>query len=148
MTVTEYAKSKGTGPRQARRIMERLGLLQPEIGFRSVPCRADLSQSKPEYRHSYRLAPWAVETGLGKRVEPRNRIAYDILSPDGITWLNVHWPSQEAVKANPVGRPVSSVRTDIKALIAAGKSQAEIARILGKSRSTVSHHVSALKVPA
>ena len=44
-----------------------------------------------------------------------------------------------------VGRPVEgSLRKQIRALLKAGKAQAEIARLLDKAPSTIAHHVRAL----
>lgn len=145
MSISEYAKSKNTGTRKARKVMESLELLQPEIEWRSAPSIADPAQPKPQYRHALRLASWAVQAGLGKRGELHGRPAYDMLSPSGIEWLDARWPVPDAAKVRPVGRPVSNLREEVRALIDEGKPQAEIARMLGKSRSTISHHVAAIR---
>lgn len=151
MSISEYAKSKGTGPRKARKVMEGVELLRPEIECRAIPCITDPRELKPAYRHTLRLALWAVQAGFGKRITPRNGPAFDMLSPDGVEWLDARWPAEEVKPADGKsrrGRPTSGLRDQVKALMAEGRSQAEIARLLGKSKQSVYRQMKALKQAA
>ncbi|TPL81890.1 helix-turn-helix domain-containing protein [Mesorhizobium sp. B2-3-12] len=159
LTITAYGQSKGMGGRRARDVMSSLHLLQPEIEVRSAPCIVDPAESeggwlnkssedwlgatKPDYRTTERLATWALQAGFGRRMKSRAGIEFDVLSPDGVAWLDARWPkSVEKLKAKR-GRP-STLREEVRRLLDEGKTQAEIARLLGKSRQIVSHHFKAL----
>ncbi|SIT56313.1 hypothetical protein BQ8794_280052 [Mesorhizobium prunaredense] len=144
MTVSEYAKSKDTGPRKAREVMEGLGILQQEIEVRLVPLLSDPRQTKPNYRTTSRLASWAVGAGFGRRMKSGAGVPYDVLSPDGMAWLNARWLKPVEKPEVKRGRP-STLRGEVQHLLAEGKTQADIARLLGKSRQIVSHHVKVLK---
>ncbi|MGY3328916.1 hypothetical protein ACVILI_001933 [Mesorhizobium sp. USDA 4775] len=151
LVITAYAQSKGMGPRKAREVMVGLHLLQPEIEVRLVPCMGAsdesdgdwLGDTKPDYRTTVRLATWAVQAGFGRRMKSRAGIEFDVLSPDGVAWLDARWPKPVEPLGAKRGRP-STLREEVRRLLDEGKTQAEIARCLGKSRQIVSHHVKAL----
>ena len=153
MVISDYARRKGTGPRKARGVMEEVGILQAEIEVRMVPqivqpTRADyLGDAKPDYRTTRRLAVWAVQAGFGRRMKSRTGVEFDVLSPDGVAWLNARWPKPIEKPKAKRGRP-STLRAEVERLLAEGNTQAEIARLLGKSRQIVSHHVKALSKTA
>jgi hypothetical protein len=131
-----------------------LHLLQPEIEVRMVPSIVAqerggcdwLGETKPDYRTTVRLATWATQAGFGRRMKSQAGIEFDVLSPDGVAWLNAHWPKPVETKRAQRGRP-STLRDEVGRLMAEGKTQAEIVRLLGKSRQIVSHHVKALSEP-
>ncbi|CDX42899.1 hypothetical protein MPLDJ20_60035 [Mesorhizobium plurifarium] len=151
IVITAYAQSKEMGPRKARDVMSSLRLLQPEIEVRLVPCMVAsvesegdwLGDTKPDYRTTVRLATWAVQAGFGRRMKSREGIEFDVLSPEGIAWLDARWPMPFEKPKAKRGRP-TTLREEVRRLLDEGKTQAEIARSLGKSRQIVSHHVKAL----
>ena len=145
MSITEYGKAKGIGPRKARKIMQGLDLLQEEIEVRMVSMIVDPAQTKPKYMTTLRLAAWAVEAGFGRRIEPRHGHRFDMLSPDGVAWLDARWPKEEAREPTRRGRPTSNLREQVAALMADGKSQIEIARMLGKSKQSVCRQMTAIR---
>ncbi|QDB99521.1 helix-turn-helix domain-containing protein [Mesorhizobium sp. 8] len=148
VTLTAYAKTKSVGPRKARRIMLQLGFLQPEIETRMVPMFVDPRHTRPVYRTIPRLASWAFDEGLGKRIEPRGGIPFDVLSPDGMAWLDARWPVPEVLPKGKRGRPPTGLRQEVQTLMAAGRTQAEIARILGKSVRSIYRQMQSLKQAA
>jgi hypothetical protein len=73
ITVTELAERHGVGPRQVRAILHHMGLLQAEKG-------------------RYRLPLWAVEKGLGRRIDrPKSGHPFDVLSPLGQELVDQCW---------------------------------------------------------
>lgn len=75
-TVTEVAVDRGVGRRSIRQILLRMGLLQIE----------------GTGKHSrLRLSPWAVEAGLGRRLERRGKFPFDVISPTGQEWIDERW---------------------------------------------------------
>jgi hypothetical protein len=121
-----------------------LDLLREEIEVRMVPMIVDPAQTKPKYMTTLRLAAWAVEAGVGRRIEPRHGHLFDMLSPDGVEWLEARWPKEQAREPKRRGRPTSNLREQIAALMADGKSQTEIARMLGKSKQSVYRQMAAI----
>ena len=117
--------------------MEEVGILQAEIEVRMVPqivqpTRADyLGDAKPDYRTTRRLAVWAVQAGFGRRMKSRTGVEFDVLSPDGVAWLNARWPKPIEKPKAKRGRP-STLRAEVERLLAEGKTQAEIARAPGE----------------
>lgn len=137
MTISEYGRTKGLGPRQVRTLLTEIGLLHREIEVRMVPMILDPSQSKPDYRTTLRLPTEAAQAGLGRRMRAANAgTEFDVLSPQGQRWADERWPVVE-----PVTGPRDTVREEVRSLLRQGKTQTEIARIIGKSRQLVSHHV-------
>ena len=130
LTISEYAAIHGIGPRQLRKRLLDIGILQTEIEIRS---RGD---SPPEYLHTARLTPHAVERSLGRRLEPRSGTPYDVLTRDGQEWVasRLHGNEEPKVSAR------HAARETIRGFLCEGKTQAEIARITGLSRQLVSHH--------
>ncbi|TPK39687.1 hypothetical protein [Mesorhizobium sp. B2-5-3] len=151
LVISAYAQSKGMGPRKARDVMLGLHLLQPEIEVRMIPSvvaqgESDgdwLGDTKPDYRTTVRLATWAIQAGFGRRMKSRAGIEFDVLSPEGVAWLDARWPKPVEKPKPKRGRP-STLREDVRRLLDEGKTPAEIARLLGKSRQIVSHHAKAL----
>ncbi|WP_181171608.1 helix-turn-helix domain-containing protein [Mesorhizobium sp. B2-4-10] len=151
LVISAYAQSKSMGPRRARDVMRNLHLLQPEIEVRLIPCLVASAESdgdwlggtKPDYRTTVRLATWAIQAGFGRRMKSKAGIEFDVLSPDGVAWLDARWPKPVVEPKAKRGRP-STLREEVRRLLEQGKTQAEIARLLGKSRQIVSHHVKAL----
>lgn len=131
MTISECAKLVGLGPRQFRKAALAVGLLQTEIVVR------EKENGSPEYLHTMRLAPDAVERGLGRRLEPRTGTPYDVLTPKGQEWAVARFGKVAEEKARNV-RHVA--RDAVRRFLDQGKTQAEIARLTGLSRQLVSHH--------
>jgi hypothetical protein len=75
VTVTELGQRYNKGPNEIRSILHHMGLLRGEGRHRR-----------------YRLAPFAVEAGLGKRHEnPRSGHPFDVLSPKGQQLVALAW---------------------------------------------------------
>jgi hypothetical protein len=156
MSITGYGKTKGIGPRKTRKIMRDLGLLQEEIEVRMTPGIVDPAQTKPKYMTTLRLTAWAIEAGFGRRVQlgspyllpKRVRCPFDMLSLDGVAWLDARWPQEEAREPKRRGRPTSNLREQVAALMVDGKSQTEIARMLGKSKQSVCRQMTAIRATA
>jgi hypothetical protein len=76
VTVTELGKAHGVGPRRVRAVLHHMGLL------------------RSEGKHGrYRLAPFAVERGYGKRIDrpKRSKWPFDVLSPEGQRLIDETW---------------------------------------------------------
>lgn len=134
VSLTEFANSQEIGPRQLRREMLRMGLLQREIVAR------DRGEGPPLYLHTHRLTPDAEANGLGRRLEPSRGVQYDVLTPKGQQWVAERLRDGER-KANPR----HAVRETVRSHLREGRSQAEIARLTGLSRQLVSHHARKLE---
>ncbi|MBN9333010.1 MAG: hypothetical protein J0I64_06025, partial [Devosia sp.] len=78
ITVSELGECYGVGRKEIRQVLVKMELLQPE--------------GAPDHTR-YRLAHWAVEAGLGKRVERKGRIPFDTISPLGQEWIAARWDS-------------------------------------------------------
>lgn len=127
VTISEYGSARNLGPRQVRRAMHELGLLQIEIEARQNEF------GLPEYRETLRLTPEAVGKGLGRRISPVNGPEYDVLTPRGQQWAD------RRQKPSPVSsRHIT--RETIRGHLDQGRTQAEIVRLTGLSRQIVSHH--------
>jgi hypothetical protein len=80
---SEVARSLGIGERTFRQVLNAMGLLQREWDARAE-------------RHRNRLAPWAVNSGLGVRHDNRAfkrdalREPFDVLSPEGVEYVVDH----------------------------------------------------------
>lgn len=129
-SISEFASAVGLGPRQMRKALHDMGLLQTEIEVRERGGEA------PEYLHTSRLTPETVENGLGRRLEPRSGAPYDVLTPKGREWVSARLRLTDARKATAR----HGVRETVRGLLERGKTQAEIARLTGLSRQLVSHH--------
>lgn len=76
ITVTELGETYGYGTKEVRFVLAKMELLRTEGAA----------------THSrYRLAPWAVEQGLGKRIERKGKIPFDTISPEGQAWVAERW---------------------------------------------------------
>lgn len=76
ITISELGEAYGLGPKEIRTVLVKMELLQPE-GTRD--------------HTRYRLAPWAVEAGLGRRIERKGKIPFDTISPLGQAWVSQRW---------------------------------------------------------
>lgn len=75
ITVTELGEQYGKGRNEIRTILHHMGLLRSE-GLHG----------------RYRLAPFAVEAGLGKRIEKsRSGHPFDVISPKGQRMIGAAW---------------------------------------------------------
>jgi len=133
LSLTEFGAHVGLGPRELRRKLLAVGLLQTEIEAR------DRGGVAPEYQHTARLAAEAVKGGLGRRLEPRSGSAYDVLTPKGQEWAAEHLRREEENAETPWSRR-HGVREEVRRYLGQGKSQAEISRLTGFSRALVSYH--------
>jgi len=78
ITVTELGERYGLGRKKIRAILHHMGLLQPERGH-------------------YRLPHWAVERGLGNRIErSKSRHPFDVISPLGQQLIAEAWEATVA----------------------------------------------------
>lgn len=76
ITVSELGQCYGVGKKETRQVLLKIALLQPE-GLDS--------------HTRYRLVPWAVQAGLGKRIERKGKIPFDTISPLGQDWIAARW---------------------------------------------------------
>ncbi|MDR7028021.1 hypothetical protein [Rhizobium rosettiformans] len=134
MTLTEYGTKIGLGPRQVRKKLSDMGILQTEIEVRERTSRG------PEIRHISRLTPSAIKEGLGRRLEPRSGPAYDVLTRKGQQWADERLCRQEGQKSNQR----HLVRDRVCLLLGQGMKQSEISRIMGISRQAISRHAKRL----
>nr|WP_281720938.1 hypothetical protein [Nitrosomonas nitrosa] len=80
------------GPRHLRDLMVTMDMLQPEF---------DPYANK----HRRRLAPWVVESGLGRRIERRafkDHTPFDVLTEEGVTYVRDHIGAAVEGKSAPV----------------------------------------------
>lgn len=139
LTITEYGRTKGVGPRQVRAVLSGLGLLQQEIEVRMVHMIVDRSQTKPDYRATKRLTSDAVIGGLGRRIFAlKTDMEFDVLSPKGQRWADERWPVKKAMK--------TTVKQEIAQLLdlRPNLSQAQVQQITGRSKQLVSYHMQKL----
>lgn len=98
ITVSELGAAYGVGPKEIRQVLVKMELLQPEGS---------------DNHTRYRLAPWAVEAGLGKRIERKGKIPFDTISPLGQHWIAARW---EAVRSSMEDAKTASVKAAEEAL--------------------------------
>lgn len=91
LSLTEFAAYVGLGPRTLRRKLLALGLLQVETEVR------DRRDAAPKLLHTARLTVAAGENGMGRRLESRSGLSYDVLTPRGA--------GVGDCAASPAGRP-------------------------------------------
>lgn len=96
ITVTELGEAYGVGRRKVRAVLHHMGLLQSEG------------------RHGrYRLAPFAVEHGFGKRIDKpkRSKYPFDVISPEGQRLIRIAWDDtladMDAELANKADRRIA-----------------------------------------
>lgn len=75
LTISELGTAYGLGPKEIRAVLVKMELLQPE----------GVSHTR------YRLTPWAVDAGLGLRIERKGKIPFDTVSPLGQAWVSERW---------------------------------------------------------
>lgn len=129
LSLTEFASRVCLGPRELRKRLLAVGLLQTEIEVR------DRGGRSAKYLHTARLTEAAVRGGLGRRLEPRSGPPYDVLTPKGLE-LATALLREEVRKPNRR----REVREEVRQLLERGKSQAEISRLTGLSKQRV-HYV-------
>lgn len=134
LTITEFAEEVGIGPRRVRLTLLRMGILQTEIEVR------EQRNGLPDYQRAARLSPKAVECRFGRRIEPKDGRAYDVLTPKGQDYLTDRLRGEVERKVSPR----HAVRETIRKHLQRGMTQAEIVRLTGLSRQLVSHHVRGL----
>lgn len=97
ITVTELGETYGYGKKEVRFVLAKMELLQTEGAAHS----------------RYRLAPWAVEQGLGKRIERKGAIPFDTISPEGQAWVAERWgdaiQTLEDAKSVPVRKAEDAI---------------------------------------
>lgn len=76
VTVTELGAINGVGRHRVRSILVAMDVLQ-------------LEGTGDHNRH--RLTPWMVERGWGKRIERRHAVPFDVIGPEGRTWIADRW---------------------------------------------------------
>ncbi len=135
LSLTEFGAHIGVGPRELRKKLLSLGLLQTEIAVR------DRGAAPPKYLHTARLTSEAVRGGLGRRLEPRSGLPYDVLTTKGQEWVadRLH---NRATGRKPNRR--HEVRDEVRRLLEQRKSRAEISRMMGLSKQLVSYHAKKL----
>jgi hypothetical protein len=91
ITVSELGESMGLGPKEVRTVLATMGLLQIEGAA----------------THSrYRLPHWAVDQGLGRRIERKGKPPFDTISPLGQAWVADRWDETMAAMDAAKGEPV------------------------------------------
>lgn len=76
ITITELGEMLGAGARKTRSILLKMEFLQIE-------------GTATKTRH--RLCPWVVERGWGKRIETNRSRPFDVVGPEGQTWVAGRW---------------------------------------------------------
>lgn len=142
LSLSEFAKQHGIGPRQIRKMLHGLGILQIEIEA------YEREASPPLYLRKARLTNNAVEKGIGRRITPYAGRPFDVLTPKGQLWvskrLDERHIEQRRIEANKIS-PRHVTRERVRGLIGEGRSQIEIVRLTGIPKQTVSRHFRALK---
>ncbi|MBK1795087.1 hypothetical protein JHL21_11315 [Devosia sp. WQ 349] len=91
ITVTELGESMGLGPKETRSVLAKMQFLQVE---------GSATHSR------YRLPLWAVDEGLGRRIERKGKPPFDVISPLGQSWVAERWEETMAAMAAAKGEPV------------------------------------------
>ncbi|MCM5560065.1 hypothetical protein [Pleomorphomonas sp. JP5] len=88
ITVTEFGRRKGLGPRTVRHLLHHAGILQPEG------------------KHGrFRLSFPMVERGVGKRIDrPKSGYPFDVLAPETVRILDEVWDEMVADYEASVGQ--------------------------------------------
>jgi predicted XRE-type DNA-binding protein len=98
ITVSELGECYGVGRKEIRQVLVKMELLQSE---------------GTDDHTRYRLAPWAVRAGLGKRIERKGKIPFDTISPLGQDWIAARW---DAARTSIEDAKTDQVRTAEEAL--------------------------------
>ncbi|MBZ9996032.1 hypothetical protein [Mesorhizobium sp. BH1-1-4] len=118
-------------------MLERKGLAERRVAWRMVPMVTDPTARKPEYRHDAVATRAAVGDGrlisihYGQKDENWVRT---LVTPDGLEFLARFLKAP----AGAVKKP--KARDTVRALLAEGKTQAEIVQLSGMSKQAVWYH--------
>lgn len=118
-------------------LLERKGLVGHRVAWRKVPMVTDPTSRKPEYRHEAVATREAMGDGLlvsihyGPNDEPKLRT---LVTPDGLEFL------AQFLKAPAVPVKKPKARDAVRALLAEGRTQAEIVQLSGMSKQAVWYH--------
>lgn len=123
ITVSELGEAYGVGPKEIRQVLVKMELLQPEGS---------------DNHTRYRLAPWAVQAGLGKRIERRGMIPFDTISPLGQAWIADRW---EAVRSSMEDAKTASVRAAQEALNMFVEERNAFRNAVGQERMTTKEQI-------
>ncbi|ESZ47998.1 hypothetical protein ACYG9R_02970 [Mesorhizobium sp. RSR565B] len=118
-------------------LLERKGLVERHLAWRMVPMVTDPTARKPEYRHDAIATRAAVGDGLlisihyGHKEENWVRTLVTLYGLEFLARL---------LKTPAVTVKKPKARDTVRALLAEGKTQAEIVRSSGMSKQAVSYH--------
>lgn len=122
VTVTELADIRGVGPRHIRTYLRRMDILVVEGTAKHV-------------RH--RLASWVVHAGLGRRIERRGAIPFDVIGPDLRRLIDRRW---EEVRIGLEGERSERSIEAANALGAFARSTGRTAMTVRDSVAWLTHH--------
>lgn len=126
-----------TSVRKLIPLLERKGLVERRIAWRMVPMVTDPTARNPEYRHEAVATRAAISDGLlisihyGPNGVQRLRT---LVTPDGLEFL------AQFLKAPAGAVKKPKARDTVRALLAEGRTQAEIVRLSGMSKQAVWYH--------
>ena len=118
-------------------ILERKGLVEHRLAWRMVPMVTNRMARKPEYRHDAIATRAAMADGLlisihyGQKGENWVRT---LVTPDGLAFFARLLKAPAATVKKP------KARDTVRALLAEGRTQAEIVHLSGMSKQAVSYH--------
>lgn len=139
VSLAEYGRSVGIGPRAIFKVLLKTGMLQKEIT--AYECNVN----RTRYLHRARLTPAAVELGLGRRIEPNTGYHYDVLTPKGQAYATMKLAEQRNQQSTKVSTPVLR-RDHIRELWDQGMTAGEIITETGIPKATVYRHISNLTI--
>ncbi|MER8899105.1 MULTISPECIES: hypothetical protein [unclassified Mesorhizobium] len=117
--------------------LERAGLTERRLAWRMVPMLTDPTATKPEYRHDAVATRAATADGLLISIhygQNHERWVRTLVTPEGLALL-------ARLQKTPTGSVRKPKAQDIvRALLAEGRTQAEVVRLTAMSKQTVSYH--------
>ncbi|TKD45282.1 MAG: hypothetical protein E5W98_14200 [Mesorhizobium sp.] len=130
-----------TAVRKLIPLLERKGLVEHRVAWRMVPMVTDPTARKPEYRHDAIATRTAMSDSLlisihyGQKEENWVRT---LVTPGGLEFLARFLKAPAGTAKKP------KARDTVRALLAEGKTQAEIVQLSGMSKQVVSYHTKSI----
>lgn len=118
-------------------VLERKGLVEYRLAWRFVRMVTVSTARKPEYRHDAVATRAATGDGLLITIDygrGGEKLVRTLVTPDGLAFL------AELLKAPAGTVKKPRARDTVRALLAEGRTQAEIVRLSGMSKQAVSYH--------
>ncbi|RUT84333.1 MULTISPECIES: hypothetical protein [unclassified Mesorhizobium] len=118
-------------------MLERKGLTERRLAWRMVPMVTDTTARKPEYRHDAVATRAAMGDGLLLSIQygPHDeKWIRTLVTPDGLEFLARFLKAPAGAVKTPKARDI------VRALLAEGKTQAEIVQLSGMSKQAVWYH--------